>query len=168
MAGKPGGAPAEAATSVPATTGEMGTRSGLVPSGAWLARTCTQQVALVEGMVRGSRATVRLTCGSSSPRGGRGPQSRHSSRPRSRVKVNNRWGTCSRGSIALSMAPPLWKPHLGPAHSPWGSRVAGTLGSHEQLAVARTPPAKGVARLQACLGATSHRSLPPPGLIPAG
>lgn len=30
--------------------GEMGARSGLVPSGAWLARTCMQQVALTEGM----------------------------------------------------------------------------------------------------------------------
>jgi hypothetical protein len=70
--------------------------------------------------------------------------------------------------IGLSMAPPCWKPRPGPAHSPWGSRGADTPGSLEQLVVARTPPARGVVQLQACLGATSPLSLPPLGLIQAG
>lgn len=59
-------------------------------------------------------------------------------------------------------------PHPVPAHSPWGSRGAGTPGNRERPVVAGTRPATGAARLQACPGATSPRSLPPLGPRPAG
>lgn len=136
----------------------------------WLG-TVAGGMALMKSCAGGGSSTV-LTCGSSWPRGGRGPHSRHSSSPLSSVKVNSLCGTCSRvrGGAKHGPAPPTVGTALAPPappHSPWGSHVAGTPGSRERPEVAGTPPARGAARLQACPGATSSRSLPPLGLIPA-
>lgn len=74
------------------------------------------------------------------------------------------------GAWALGATPGALAPgHRSrcPAYSPWDSRGAGTLGSHERPVVAGTPPTRGAARPPVSPAATIPLSLTPPGLTPS-
>lgn len=72
-------------------------RGGADPGGSRAERSRGELVSragpAVEGVSGGSWTRPAFTCGSSWLRGGRGPQSRHSSKPGSSVRVSSRCGT---------------------------------------------------------------------------